>query len=216
LPTLKGLLIHMWERGWQYVKKAGTIILLVTIILWAMSTFPRDAARQQRYDADVAQAQADYGEQLTDDQQAELDDKLLALERDKMAHDVQYSVVGRLGRGIEPAVRPMGFDWRISTGLMGALAAKEVFVSQLGVVYALGEADQDAQALQARLQHDYTPLVGFCVMLFTLITAPCIATVAVTRQESGSWRWALGQLFGLTALAYVITTVVYQVGRLFT
>jgi len=215
MPTVKGLLIHMWERAWQYVKKAGTIILLVTIILWAMSIFPRDAARRQRYDADVARVQADYGHNLADDQQAELDGKLLALEREKMADDVQYSIVGRLGRGIEPAVRPMGFDWRIGTGLMGALAAKEVFVSQLGVVYALGEADQDDQALQTRLQKDYTPLVGFCVMLFTLITAPCVATIAVTRQESGLWRWALLQLFGLTALAYVITTVVYQVGRLF-
>ena len=216
MPTIKGLLVHMWERSWQYVKKAGTIILLVTIIMWAMSTFPRDAQHEQQYQADVEQVRARYVGGLSDEQQAALDRESGALLRSKNAYDVQYSVVGRLGRLIEPVVEPMGFDWRIGTGLVGALAAKEVFVSQLGVVYALGEADENNQTLQDRLNADYSPLVGFCVMLFVLITAPCVATIAVTRQESNSWRWALLQLFGLTALAYVVTTVVYQIGRLFT
>ena len=239
-PTIKGLLIHMWERSWQYVKKAGTIILLVTIIMWAMSTFPRDAARQQQYETDVAQLRAHYGHNtlprdgqreqhqadgeqvrarygdLPDERQAALDRELGAMLSSKNADDVQYSVVGRLGRLIEPVVKPMGFDWRIGTALVGALAAKEVFVSQLGVVYALGEGDESDQTLQSRLNADYSPLVGFCVMLFALITAPCVATIAITRQESNSWRWALLQLFGLTILAYVVTTVVYQIGRLFT
>ncbi len=215
MPTIKGLLVHMWERSWQYVKKAGTIILLVTIIMWAMSTFPRDASLQEQYDANVARAREVYGPQPAEADQAEPDKAPSALQRQKKFDDVQYSVVGRLGRAIEPIVKPMGFDWRIGTGLVGALAAKEVFVSQLGMVYALGEADQNNQALQAQLQQDYTPLVGFCVMLFALITAPCVATIAITRQESNSWRWALFQLVGLTVLAYVVTTAVYQIGRLF-
>ncbi|MGB2824035.1 MAG: ferrous iron transport protein B, partial [Phycisphaerae bacterium] len=96
----------------------------------------------------------------------------------------------------------------------GAFAAKEVFVAQMGIVYAVGEADGGSEALRARLQSHYTPLQGLCIMLFCLISAPCVATIAVTRKESGSWKWAALQLGGLTALAYVVTLIVYQVGRL--
>lgn len=216
MPTIKGLLVHMWERSWQYVKKAGTIILLVTIILWAMSTFPRSAGLQEQYDTDVAQMREAYNLQPTEAGQAELDEAILALRRQKNFDDVQYSVVGRLGRTIEPIIKPMGFDWRIGTALVGAVAAKEVFVTQLGIVYALGEVNEEDRGLQANLAKDYTPLVGFCVMLFVLITAPCVATIAITRQESNSWRWALFQLLGLTVMAYVVTTAVFQIGRLFT
>jgi len=113
-------------------------------------------------------------------------------------------------------MRPLGFDWRISTSLVGAFAAKEVFVSQMGIMYSVGDAEEGAgQALRARLQSDYTPLQGFCVMLFCLISMPCVATIAVTRQETGLWRWAVLQLAGLTVLAYIITLAVYQVGRIF-
>ena len=115
---------------------------------------------------------------------------------------------------MEPAIRPMGFDWRIGTALIGAFAAKEVFVAQLGIVYSAGEADETSVTLRDRLRENYSPLVGFCIMLFCLISAPCVATIAVTRKESGSWGWALFQLGGLTLLAYVITVFVYQAGVL--
>ena len=128
--------------------------------------------------------------------------------------NLEGSVIGRLGRTVEPALRPLGFDWKISTALIGAVAAKELFVSQLGIVYAVGSADEDAPSLREQLRADYTPLVGFCVMLFCLISAPCVATVAMTRQETNSWFWALFQFFGLTALAYIVTLLTYQIGRL--
>ena len=108
----------------------------------------------------------------------------------------------------------MGFDWRIGTALIGAFAAKEVFVAQMGIVFAVGEADEESGALRERLRASYTPLQGFCIMLFCLISLPCMATVAVTRRESNSWKWALLQVGGLTMLAYVLTLVVYQVGML--
>ncbi|MHC4482422.1 MAG: ferrous iron transport protein B, partial [Planctomycetota bacterium] len=95
-------------------------------------------------------------------------------------------------------------------------AAKEVFVSQLGIVYAVGGSDEGSQTLREKLQANYTPLTGFCIMLFCLISAPCVATVAMTKQETNSWAWVLFQLLGLTALAYVITLIVYQVGSLLT
>ena len=114
---------------------------------------------------------------------------------------------------IEPVMRPLGFDWKIDTALIGAVAAKELFVSQLGIVYAVGSSDEDAPDLREQLRADYSPLTGFCVMLFCLISAPCVATIAMTRQETASWRWALFQFFGLTAMAYAVTFIVYQAGR---
>ncbi|OPY13091.1 MAG: Nucleoside recognition [Syntrophus sp. PtaB.Bin138] len=108
----------------------------------------------------------------------------------------------------------MGFDWKIGTALIGAFAAKEVFVAQMGIVYAMGEADEESETLRDKLKGTYSPLVGFCIMLFCLVSAPCMATIAVTRRESNSWRWALFQLGGLTLMAYVLTVIVFQTGRL--
>ena len=125
---------------------------------------------------------------------------------------LEHSLVGRVGRAIEPALTPLGFDWKIGTALIGATAAKEVFVSQLGIVYAVGSADEGSQTLREKLQANYTPLTGFCIMLFCLISTPCVATVVMTKKETNSWRWAIFQFFGLTALAYAITFIVYQIG----
>ena len=108
----------------------------------------------------------------------------------------------------------MGFDWKIGTALIGAAAAKEIFVAQLGIVYAKGHDDADAASLRQQLRAAYTPLVAFCIMLFCLISSPCMATVAVMRKESNSWKWPVLQFSGLTALAFVLTTLVYQVGNL--
>jgi ferrous iron transport protein B len=187
MPTLKSVCIHMWQRGWMYLKKAGTIILAISIILWVAMTYPKPGGHS-----------------------------LDGLKPDE-AHKVklEHSLVGRAGRAIEPALTPLGFDWKIGTALIGATAAKEVFVSQLGIVYA-GGADQASQTLRQKLQANYTPLTGFCVMLFCLIYAPCVATVAMTKHETNSWRWALFQFFGLTALAYLLTFIVYQIGSLLT
>jgi len=188
VPTLKSILTHTWLRGWLYLKKAGTIILAFSIILWAAMNYPRVS------DKTIAGLAAD---QI---QQAQL----------------ANSIIGRLGNVIEPAIKPLGFDWKIGTALVGATAAKELFVSQLGIIYAVSSHDESAAipTLRSHLQADYSPLVGFCIMLFCLISSPCIATVAITRSETGSWRWAAFQFLSLTALAYVVTLVVYQLGSL--
>ena len=186
MPTAKALWIHTWQRGWMYLKKAGTVILAISIILWVAMTFPKPSAQA------VASLS---GEQA---QQAKL----------------SYSVAGRIGHAMEPVIRPLGFDWKIGTALVGSLAAKEVFVSQLAIVYAVGGADENSQTLREKLQARYSPLTGFCIMLFCLISAPCVATIAMTKQETNSWKWALFQFAGLTVLAYLATFVVYQIGSL--
>jgi ferrous iron transport protein B len=184
-PTLKSILIHTGQRGGLYLKKAGTVILGISILLWALASFPRPPVHLL---AGLSEAQV-------------------------RQQQLEYSTIGRLGRWMEPAIQPLGFDWRIGTALIGATAAKEVFVTQLAVVHTVGTSDPSV-SLRQHLQHDYTPLTGFCILLFCLVATPCIGTVAVTRLEAGGWRWAAFQYVGLTALAYVLTLVVYQVGRL--
>ena len=186
MPTLKSICIHMWQRGWIFLKKAGTIILAISIVLWAATSYPKPSEK------DLAGLNAQEVRQV----------------------ELIHSVAGRIGQAIEPALKPLGFDWKIGMALIGATAAKEVFVSQLGIVYSVGSADERSQTLRERLQENYTPLTGFCIMLFCLISAPCIATLVICKRETNSWGWALFQFAGLTILAYIITFGVYQFGRL--
>lgn len=181
LPTLSGVLTHMLERGWTYLRKAGTVILAISVVLWALTTFPRMPTETATGGAEPSRAAG-----------------------------LVHSAAGRLGRAMEPALRPMGFDWRIGTAMIGAFAAKEVFVAQLGIVFSI--EDDDEAPLRERLQQTYPPRVGLCMMLFMLIGTPCMATVAVTRRESGAWRWPALQFGGLTALAWLVTTAVNQIG----
>ncbi len=186
MPTLRGALTHVWERGWLFLRKAGTVVLGISVVLWAMTTYPK-APEPQLQGVDKG---------------------------DAAAIELSYSVAGRIGHALEPVMKPIGFDWKTSTAMLGAFAAKEVFVAQLGIVHSLGEADEQPEPLREILRREYTPLQAFCIMLFCLISVPCMVTVATTWRESGSWKWSVLQLGGLTLLAYVITFAVFQVGKL--
>jgi len=200
LPTWKSLGAQVRLRAWLYLRKAGTLILGVSVLLWAMASWPparHDAARQAELAA--ARAAGDAARvQVLDNQRAE--------------EDLRASLLGRVGQALEPVMAPLGFDWRISSSLLGAFAAKELFVAQLGVVYALGETAEGSESLRHELRSRYTPLVGFCIMLFALISTPCMSTFAVTAREAGGQRWAWFQLLGLTALAWILTFLVFQLG----
>ena len=257
-PTLGVVGVHTLERGWQYVKKAGTIIFAISVLLWALTTFPSlDAETVAKFDAERArieenadQIRAEAAAQLAENaenaqpkenaepteitqpeetaqfaeiadaetEEAEeadpVADALAAVDAAEGQAALERSYAGRVGRAIEPILRPMGFDWKIGTALIGAIAAKEVFVAQMGVVYSVGEADETSEPLAETLRANYSPLVGFCIMLFCLIATPCMATFAVMAKEAGSWKWAFAQWFGLTAIAWVLTTLVYQIGKM--
>lgn len=185
-PTVKGTLLHMWERGWLFLRKAGTVVLVISILLWAISSYPKVSAEKL----------------------ANLDPATVPSAR------LSHSIAGRVGHALEAAMKPIGFDWRATTAMMGAFAAKEVFVAQLGVTYSLGDADATSTELRQAVQRDYTPLQGLSIMLFCLISVPCVMTMAVTWRESGSWKWPALQLVGLTVLAYTVSFIVYQSGLL--
>lgn len=207
LPTLRSIFLHMWEKSWLYLKKAGTIILGVSIVLWVLAVFPREK------EAPIAAAPASWTQTIAGEQGgAGLSEE--QAERRGESEALKHSFMGRIGLGIAPIFKPLGFDWRISTAMLGAFAAKEVFVAQMGIVFSLGEVDEESTSLREKLKRNYSPLVAFCMMLFMLIATPCVATVAITKKESGSWTWALAQFGGLTIVAYILTFLVYQIGTL--
>ena len=199
LPTARAVATKMTERSWLYLRKAGTVILGISILMWFITAYPN------KTDFDVDARVASGAVQLSPDE----------LEHARSSEHLEYSVAGRIGKAMEPVLKPLGLGWEMGTAMIGAFAAKEVFVAQMGIVYAMGETDEESDGLRDKLAREYSPLVGFSLMLFLLISAPCMATVAVTRRESGSWKWALLQVGGLTIVAYAIALLVYQVGRFF-
>lgn len=209
-PTVRGVVIHMWERGWLYIKKAGTIILGLSILLWALTNYPKKTVFEHDYHFSAMSAPGLGIENVEKANEA----RKISIEQEQRAEMMAYSIAGRVGHAVEPLIAPLGFDWRIGTALIGAFAAKEVFVAQMGIVFASGEADDNSSDLRDKLRAEYTPLAAFCIMFFCLISTPCMATTAVVRKESGSWAWAIGQWAGLTMVAYLLTLIIYQVGKL--
>lgn len=200
LPTVRAVMNRMVERAWLYLQKAGTIILAVSILMWAITSYPK----KDHFEVD-AQMQAGQVN-LTQEE----------IDHSRASEALTYSVAGRIGHVMEPIIRPMGFDWKIGIGLIGAFVAKEVFVAQMGVLYSLGSSvDESNVSLQEKLRNAYSSRVGFSLMLFLLIGTPCMATFAITRRESGGWKWAILQFGGLTAVAYILSSLFFNISGLF-
>jgi len=229
MPTVRAVIRKMTERSWLYIRKAGTIILGISILMWFFTAYPK--LSDYKIDEKINNGSIRIVE-VDRSNNREKDEKLMTIAKNQLSSEAEmitldefqnrraneklkYSVMGRIGQFIEPFVRPLGFDWKISTAILGAFVAKEVFVSQMGIVYSLGETDENSTSLQETLRRNYSPLIGFSLMLFLLISAPCMATIAATFRESGSWKWAFFQLVGLTVIAYITSFLVYQIGRLF-
>lgn len=219
IPTLRGLLIHTWERTWQYIKKAGTVILAISILLWAAMTFPglpeSDLATYESQRAEVSialeKAQA-AGEDI-----ASFEEKLTEINNAEAEHGLRHSVAGRMGAALEPVSKLAGFDWRTNIALVGGFAAKEVIVSTLGTAYSLGEVDaEDAGSLAERIGADpmWNPVNGVALLLFVLLYAPCFVTVVAIKQEAGSWGWAIFSTVFNTILAYGVAVSIYQIGMM--
>ncbi|MDU4962334.1 MAG: ferrous iron transport protein B [Sporomusaceae bacterium] len=288
MPTLRSILIQMWERGSLYLKKAGTIILAVSVVIWFLTNYPSEVEYSKDYDTLITQSQELFEEQTTkeiapelkvekvedhaefialveeiesvdeafEEETAELeedspelaaaetakeetltalkteneslfplaerylelkaasDEEVSALENEQAAEKLTGSYAGRIGQFIEPVIKPLGFDWKIGIGLFAGAAAKEILVSTLGTIYSIGEADETSVALQEMLAADpvFNPLVAYTLMVFTLLYMPCIAVLAVIKRETNSWKWPAFVAVYTTAVAWVVSFIVYTVG----
>jgi ferrous iron transport protein B len=214
VPTMKGILIHTWERAWMYVKKAGTIILAISIIMWFLFTFPiiGDQEYSQDYQSQLEALQQSFAsKEITEGQ---YQDQAAAIEAEMAAEKLEFSAAGRMGKFMEPVFKPLGFDWKLVVASISGVAAKEVIVSSLGTLFSIGGADEASEGLQDRLRGNYHPLVGYNFMLFTLLYFPCMASMAVFRREAGT-KEMLFQMGYTLALAWTVALIVYQTGRLF-
>ncbi len=207
MPSIKSIVLTVLERGMLYLKKAGTIILFFSILLFLLNTFPVKKEFSRDYAAEIEAV-----ENSSTISSEEKPKEILHLETERKAELLEYSIAGKIGHVLEVFFRPLGFDWRISSALIGALPAKELFVSQLGILYSIGDADEESDLLRTQLRENYTPLQGFAVMIFSLLSMPCIATVAIVRRETNSWKYTIFQCIALTAVAYLVTLIVYQTG----
>jgi ferrous iron transport protein B len=174
LPSGRAIMQHMVERSWLFLQRAGTIILMVSVVLWWLSSYPKHPSLPP-------------AQQLT------------------------HSYAGVLGKAIEPAIKPLGFDWKIGISLVTAFVAREVFVSSMGTIYAVGDNDASLRS-SLKADPDFSPLKGICVMLYYVLAMQCLSTAAVVRRETNSWKWPIFQLVYMTALAWIVTFAVWQCG----
>jgi ferrous iron transport protein B len=220
MPSLRNVAFRMAERGWAFLARAGTVIFAVTIVVWALSYYPRS---EERVAADIAtrraSVQSDAAALAEFDAPENLDHLAASLHQ-------RYSFLGRAGKWIEPAVRPLGWDWRIGCAAIASFPAREVVMSVLGVIYNLGEdVDANSENDQHRLQDQlksarwddtgrpvYNLPVALSIMVFFALCAQCAATLAVIRRETNSWRWPVFTFAYMTVLAYVGAFLTYQIG----
>jgi ferrous iron transport protein B len=217
LPGLRTALLHTFDRAKIFVKQAGTIILVISLLLWALAHYPKSVPPAA---AVTLTAQAAQVEKSGDAKQA--DELRLAANRLTAQSSLQHSFAGQIGRVIEPALKPLGFDWQIGIGIIGSFAAREVIVSTLAVVYGVGDAAGQNHtslydALRRATRTDGTPVftTATCISLlvFYILAAQCLSTSVVVRRETNSLKWPLFQIVYMTGLAYIAALVVYQIFR---
>lgn len=217
-PGVRVVMRHMLDRSLIFLRRAGTVILVASMVLWVLATYPR----QEAPDLEAAARRAAV-EAMMDPTEREA--ALAVLDQEEAGEQLRRSYAGQLGHWVEPVVAPLGFDWKIGIGLVASFAAREVFVSTMSTVYNVGAAEDSeaghgrlAEAMQAQRRADgtpvYTALTGISLMVFYVFALQCVSTVAVVRRETNSWRWPLLQLMWMTALAWCFSLVTYQVGRL--
>jgi ferrous iron transport protein B len=171
VPTLKGTMIHVWERTSLFISKAGTVVLAASLIIWLMGSLPWGV---------------EFGS--------------------------TNSLVGHIGRSLEPLVKPLGLDWKAAVALLMGLGAKEVVVGTLGVLYGFKHGVGGENGLQSAISHAFTPVTAYTFMVLSLIYIPCIATIAIIKRETNSWKWTFFSIGYSLILAYVMGFAVYRIG----
>lgn len=224
-PTMQGLMIHTWERTYQYIKKAGTVILGISILLWALMTFPglpqeeKDSFEIQRQEAmtTAGLTSADLSTKNLSETALAVKMQLTQINNHETEAGLRHSFAGTFGTRLESITQYAGFDWRTNISLIGGFAAKEVIVSTLGTAYSMGEVDVDEpESLGVRLKNDdhWNRVVAVSVLIFIMFYAPCFVTVVCIAKES-SWKWAFFSMGFNTIFAFIMSVGVYQAGMFF-
>lgn len=236
VPTLRSIVRHMWHRTGQYLQKIGGIILISSIIIWALGYFPLDYSGKEQMQGQITgltEQSTSINKSVTlsqlekDSLNMSVTSKISGLKLVMSATQQQYSFIGRIGHFIEPVMRPLGFDWKMSVALLSGVSAKEVVVGTLGVLYQADNSVKGNQPLVQKLQNQkyttgikagqplFTPLAALSFMLFILIYFPCIGVVSAISRESGHWKWAMFVVVYTTVLAYLGSLALFQIGSLF-
>ena len=256
-PVATTILRHMWDRSKLFLRRAGTVILGINIVLWFLATYPKNAELEQKFENRRSELVQTVRPGITDKRAVETEvaqlkmvfkdlstnaittvfpdnhvavgalyEKLEALEKEEQGAKLRHSFAGRLGHLIEPAIAPLGFDWKMGIGIVASFAAREVFVSTMSVVYNVGDTDAGDEAATTSLAKTlreekradgtpaYTTLVGVTLMVFYVFALQCVSTIAVVRRETNSWKWPLFQFLYMTALAWGMAFITYQGGKL--
>ena len=222
VPMAKSVMIHMWERSKMFLKKMGNIILIGSVIVWALSAFPRDISHSKDYARQIQQLQL----QEDQDRQGSIDPasrgdleketaaSIESINRIMKADKIENSYMGHLGKMLAPIFSPLGIDWRGSVALLSGFVAKEIVVSTMGILY-VAEVDKDSEALRAALlSSGMTQLSAISMLVFVLLYLPCLATMVAIRKELRSWKWLLFSIGYSTSLAWVMAFLVFQGGKL--
>ena len=245
IPAWRNTLFTVWSRSSQFLQRAGTVIFSLSIVLWFLLSYPKidpatlgqpgqapgispaaGAHRDSKHDLEpgAGGSEAQIVNESSNQDKATADeaaDEPSEAEKALAGAQVRYSLAGRLGRAIEPVIEPLGFNWKIGIGLVGAMAAREVFVATMGTVYSVGEADQTSVSLKDAMRRDkwpdgrpvWTTLVAVSVLVYFVLAMQCISTLSVVKQETNSWKWPLFMWAYMTGLAWLAAFAVYQGGR---
>lgn len=229
LPTLRNTAKHMWHKGSQYLSKMGGTILVASILIWFLGYFPLDREKSTQFEEQIAQIDAQYSQQIAQEPElATQHTEEWETQRNHLtqlqnsAHQAE-SYIGRLGQSVQPIMAPLGFDWKMSVSLITGVAAKEVVVSTIAVLYQATDGDDsDEQRLIHRLQQEkkidgtpaFTKSSALAFLMFVLIYFPCVAVIAAIRKESGSWKWALLTIGYTTLLAWAMALATHTLGNL--
>ncbi len=226
MPLFKVVLRHMWDRSRLFLRRAGTVILGINILLWFLATYPKSAAIEKEFEAKRAALTAEGGDALPrvhNDRQVATA-QLAELGKQEAGEKLRHSFAGMAGRAIEPIIAPLGFDWKMGIGIVGSFAAREVFVSTMSTVYNVGNDNSEegtsslAKTLRDQKHPDgtpvYTTLVAVTLMVFYVFALQCVSTVAVVRRETNSWKWPIFQWLYMGALAWGFAFATYHLGKL--
>ena len=225
-PLARVVVRHMWDRSRVFLRRAGTVILGINIVLWGLATYPKSSTISADFAARRHAIESSLQPGLTTGVSSDkvLAEQLAELDREESGEKLRRSFAGYLGRAIEPVIAPLGFDWKIGIGIVASFAAREVFVSTMSTVYNVGNDDADAsreslaKTLLEQKRPDgapvYTPLVAVTLMVFYVFAMQCVSTVAVVRRETNSWKWPFFQWLYMGALAWGLAFLTYHGGRL--